>query len=224
METAPGPTRASPSCSGTISIPVCGRRFLKQHSATSVEALAKAPLLNLDRSIPAGRPGRSGSGWSAILSISFAGPDWQQLHQYPECRHRQSGRGNRLVWPDRTLVKDGSLVRFGKAKVLSPLAFYVTWNDHRKLDNAAEQLKTWLIYAGAATLNSVSAKALRLEMKVKAHLRIAGIARLTLRLFNHLLFRNPSRWQAYERDQRNEPRPCAAARRNRAWPTKLFLH
>jgi LysR family glycine cleavage system transcriptional activator len=139
-------------------IPVCGRRFLKQNAATSLEALSKAPLLNLHEVDP---------GWTTW-------EEWFRLVGHPVERLRTRNANNYISilnaaadnqgvaigWSGlvEPLLKDGSLVRFGKARILSPGAFYVTWNDHRKLDEAGEQLKAWLIRAGAATPTGMPVK------------------------------------------------------------------
>jgi hypothetical protein len=60
-------------------------------------------------------------------------------------------------------LNDGSLVRFGKTKVLSPGAVYVTWNDHRKLDDAAELLKEWLVKQAAVAPGSSQRKSTRID-------------------------------------------------------------
>jgi len=146
-------------------IPVCGRRFLREHASTSVDALSKAPLLNLHQVDP---------GWTTW-------EEWFRLIGHPvgrlQARHANNytsilnaatdNQGVALGWSGLVapLLKDGSLVRFGKAKVLAPGAFYVTWNDHRKLSDAVELLKAWLIKAGAATLTGGSYRRSRLESK-----------------------------------------------------------
>ena len=146
-------------------IPVCGRRFLREHANTSIDALAKAPLLNMDQLDPSwttweewfrlvGRPverlqGRHANNYTSILNAAA------------------DNQGVALGWSGliAPLLKDGSLVRFGKSEVLAPGAFYVTWNDHRTLSKAAELLKAWLIRAGAATPTGTSYPRPRLESR-----------------------------------------------------------
>lgn len=146
-------------------VPVCGKGFLKQQSLTSVDALSKLPLLNLHQVDP---------GWTTW-------EEWFRLVGYPVGRLRLrnfnnyisilnaaiDNQGVAIGWSGliAPLIKDGSLVRFGKGKVLSPGAFYATWNDHRKLDDAVEQLKTWLIKAAAAMPGDAVPKPSKLESK-----------------------------------------------------------
>lgn len=142
-------------------IPVCGPRFLKQHPATSLAALSGVPLLNLHQVDPAW------TTWEEWFRL--AGHPVEQLktrtaNNYVSILNAAlDNQGVAIGWSGliAPLLKDGSLVRFGKGKVLSPGAFYVTWNDHRKLDDAARLLKAWLIDAGATTPTGVSAKALQ---------------------------------------------------------------
>lgn len=146
-------------------IPVCGRRFLKDHGSTSIEALAKTSLLNLHQVDP---------NWTTW-------EEWFRLVGYPIERLRvrnvnnyisilsaaADNQGVALGWSGliAPLLKDGSLVRFGRAKALAPGAYYVTWNDHRKLDGAVEQLKAWLIEAGAATSSEALGGGRRIESR-----------------------------------------------------------
>lgn len=146
-------------------VPVCGRRFLKQSGSASLESLAKAPLLDLHGVDPSwttwaewfrlvGHPAerlktRNGNNYVSILDAAM------------------DNQGVALGWSGLVapLLQDGSLVRFGKAKVLAPGAFYVTWNDHRKLDDAAEQLKAWLLTAGRATPAGSGGRSRRVEFR-----------------------------------------------------------
>jgi DNA-binding transcriptional LysR family regulator len=146
-------------------IPVCGPRFLKDHSSTSLEALAKLPLLNLHQVDP---------GWTTW-------EEWFRLVGHPverlRARHANNytsilnaaadNQGVALGWSGLVapLLKDGSLVRFGRAKVPAPGAFYVTWNDHRKFGDAVERLKAWLIRAGAATPTGLAGRASRVDSR-----------------------------------------------------------
>ena len=146
-------------------IPVCGRRFLKEHADTSIDALARAPLLNMDQLEP------SWTTWE----------DWFRLVGHPVGRLRgrhannyaailnaaADNQGVALGWSAliSPLLSDGTLVRFGDAKVLAPGAFYVTWNDHRRLSESAESLKAWLIEAGKETATGTAPRRRRLESK-----------------------------------------------------------
>lgn len=144
-------------------IPVCGRRFLKQNASTSLEALSRAPLLNLHQVDPGWTTWEE---WFRLIGHAADNLQTRNANNYVSILNAAAdNQGVAIGWSGliEPLLKDGSLVRFGKAKVLSPGAFYVTWNDHRKLDDAAEQLKAWLINAGAATPTSASAKRSRVE-------------------------------------------------------------
>jgi LysR family transcriptional regulator, glycine cleavage system transcriptional activator len=146
-------------------IPVCGRRFLKQHSVTSVEALSKTPLLNLHQVDPSWTTWEE---WFRLVGHPVEHLRARNVNNYISILNAAvDNQGVAIGWSGliAPLLKDGSLVRFGKAKVLSPGAFYVTWNDHRKLDAAAEQLKAWLINAGAATPTASLGKTRRLESR-----------------------------------------------------------
>jgi DNA-binding transcriptional LysR family regulator len=132
-------------------IPVCGKRFLKQHASTSLEALSKAPLLNLHQVDPTWTTWEE---WFRLVGHPVEHLRTRNANNYVSILNAAvDNQGVAIGWSGliAPLLKDGSLVRFGKATVLSPGAFYVTWNDHRKLDTAAEQLKAWLVTAGAAT-------------------------------------------------------------------------
>jgi LysR family glycine cleavage system transcriptional activator len=136
-------------------IPVCGQRFLKQNAVTSLEALAKAPLLNLHQVDPSWTTWEE---WFRLVGHPVEHLRTRNANNYVSILNAAAdNQGVAIGWSGlvEPLLKDGSLVRFGKAKVLSPGAFHVTWNDHRKLDDAAEQLKAWLISAGAATPTGV---------------------------------------------------------------------
>jgi len=142
-------------------IPVCGPRFLKQHSATSLGALSRVPLLNLHQVDPSWTTWEE---WFRLVGHPVEKLKTRNANNYVSILNAaMDNQGVAIGWSGliAPLLKEGSLVRFGKAKVLSPGAFYVTWNDHRKLDDAAGQLKAWLIDAGATTPTGVSGSARR---------------------------------------------------------------
>src|SRR5882724_11020910 len=124
-------------------------------SAAAEFASGRSRLDDMGGMVSIDRPSRGPSASTAC----------EQLYEHSERGYGQSGRRPWLVRIGRSSSEDGSLVRFGKAKVLAPGAFYVTWNDHRKLSDAVELLKAWLIKAGAATLTGGSYRRSRLESK-----------------------------------------------------------
>jgi DNA-binding transcriptional LysR family regulator len=132
-------------------IPVCGRRFLKEQPSTSMEALAKLPLLNLHQVDPSWTTWEE---WFRLVGHPVDRLKTRNVNNYTSILNAAvDNQGVALGWSSLVdpMLKDGSLVRFGKAKVPAPGAFYVTWNDHRKLDDAIKQLKDWLVKAGVAT-------------------------------------------------------------------------
>jgi DNA-binding transcriptional LysR family regulator len=146
-------------------IPVCGRRFLREHGGTSVSALAKAQLLNLH---PVDPTWMTWEEWFRLIGHPVNRLQARHANNYTSILNAAAdNQGVALGWSGLVapLLKDGSLVRFGNAKVRAPGAFYVTWNDHRKLGDAVELLKAWLIKAGAATPTGISYRRARLESK-----------------------------------------------------------
>ncbi|MGE0008889.1 MAG: LysR substrate-binding domain-containing protein [Parvibaculaceae bacterium] len=132
-------------------VPVCGKGFLKQQPSTSIAALARAPLLNLHQVDPGWTTWEE---WFRLVGHSVDHLRTRNFNNYISILNAAAdNQGVAIGWSGLVapLIKDGSLVRFGKGKVLSPGAFYVTWNEHRKLDSAAGQLKAWLIDAATAT-------------------------------------------------------------------------
>ena len=127
--------------------------------------MAQLPLLNLHQVDP---------GWTTW-------EEWFRLVGHPVKRLKvrnannytsivnaaADNQGVALGWSGliAPLLKDGSLVRFGRAIVLAPGAFYVTWNDHRRFGDAVEQLRVWLIKAGAAMPTGSSSKASKFQLK-----------------------------------------------------------
>jgi DNA-binding transcriptional LysR family regulator len=150
-------------------VPVSGKRFLKEHPDTSLAALAKKPLLNLHGVDPAWTTWEE---WFRIIGHPVDRLRTRNVNNYTSILNAATdNQGVALGWSGLIgpLIKDGSLVRFGEAQVLAPAAFYVTWNDHRKHDEAVEQLKTWLIKAGASTpTGGAKKKTTRLESKSRA--------------------------------------------------------
>lgn len=131
--------------------PVCGPEFLKKHRGTSVAALAKLPLLQMEQIEPSwtsweewfalvGQPGGPIHGWHANSYAAILNAAADNL-------------GIALGWSGLVapLLENGTLARFGRTQVLAPGAFYLTWNQHRRLSDAALLLKDWLIAAGGAT-------------------------------------------------------------------------
>src|SRR5215470_5968529 len=146
-------------------IPVCGRRFLREHASTSVGALAKAPLLNLH---PVDPTWMTWEEWFRLIGHPVNRLQARHANNYASILNAAAdNQGVALGWSGLVapLLKDGSLVRFGEAKVRAPGAFYVTWNDHRKLGDAVELLKAWLIEAGAATPTGTAYRRSRLDSK-----------------------------------------------------------
>jgi DNA-binding transcriptional LysR family regulator len=148
-------------------IPVCGKRFLKDHPDTSLDALAKAPLLNLRHVDPTWTTWEE---WFSLVGHPVERLKTRSANNYVSILNAAvDDQGVAIGWSGLVgpLLRDGSLVRFGRARVVAGGGYYVTWNNHRKLDGATEQLKAWLIKAAAATLNVVPAPALRVDSKSK---------------------------------------------------------
>jgi len=146
-------------------IPVCGRRFLREHPGTSLDALSKVPLLNLHQVDPTWTTWEE---WFRLIGHPVDRLRARHANNYASILNAAAdNQGVALGWTGLVtpLLKDGSLVRFGKAKLPAPGAFYVTWNAHRKLGDAVELLKAWLIRAGAATPTGVSHRRSRLESR-----------------------------------------------------------
>jgi DNA-binding transcriptional LysR family regulator len=146
-------------------IPVCGRRFLKQHASTSLETLSKAPLLNLHQVDPSWTTWEE---WFRMAGYPAEHLKTRKLNNYISILNAaMDNQGVAIGWSNliAPLLNDGSLVRFGKTKVLSPGAVYVTWNDHRKLDDAAELLKEWLVKQAAVGPSGSPKKAARIASR-----------------------------------------------------------
>lgn len=132
-------------------VPVCGPEFLKKHRQTSIAALARLPLLRMEQVDP------SWTSWEEWFALAEhpTGPiqGWQANSYAAILNAAADNLGVALGWSGliAPLLQSGALVRFGKAQVLAPGAFYLTWNRHRRLSDAAELLKTWLIAAGPGT-------------------------------------------------------------------------
>ena len=132
-------------------IPVCGRQFLKEHPDTSLDALAKMPLLMMDQLDPSWTTWEQ---WFDLIGHPVKGVRGRHANNYASLLNAAAdNQGIALGWSGviAPLMQDGTLVRFGKVGIIAPGAFYVTWNDHRNLSDAAELLKAWLLKEGAAT-------------------------------------------------------------------------
>lgn len=132
-------------------LPVCGPEFLKKHRQTSLTSLAKLPLLHMEQ------VDSSWTSWEEWFALAGqpAGPvgGWHANSYAAILNAAADNLGVALGWSGLVtpLLQNGTLARFGKAQVLAPGAFYLTWNQHRRLSDAARLLKDWLISAGPAT-------------------------------------------------------------------------
>ncbi len=64
----------------------------------------------------------------------------------------EDGQGVALGWHQlvKHLVDEGRLQRFGDLEIAAPGAYYVTWNQNRRLSEAALTVKDWLIETAQA--------------------------------------------------------------------------
>jgi LysR family transcriptional regulator, glycine cleavage system transcriptional activator len=144
-------------------IPVCGRRFLKQHPDTSVDALAKMPLLMMEQLDPSWTTWEE---WFHLVGHPVKRLRGRHLNNYTSLLNAAAeNQGVALGWSGviAPLLRDGTLVRFGNKEVVSPGAFYVTWNDYRNLSGSAQLLKAWLIKTGPERQTGVRFNAIDLN-------------------------------------------------------------
>jgi LysR family glycine cleavage system transcriptional activator len=132
-------------------VPVCGPEFLGKHPRTSLAVLARLPLLRLEHVDP---NWTSWEEWFALAGHPI-GPihGWHANNYAAILNAAADNQGVALGWTALVapLLQNGTLVRFGKAQVPAPGAFYLTWNQHRRLSESAELLQAWLVEAGRTT-------------------------------------------------------------------------